>query len=139
MRTRCASILRDLNLSNKRFASNMSNNYIKRTTLFKVPKEDDIERVLKQYEVLRKTAVRVSYFLPCLLQSSADVEKDGKPYIISNVSRKVLNTDSPLSEGYTISSQSIFKNKDDHEFYDKECPAHKELKVIRGWLRHQEV
>ena len=56
-------------------------------------------------------------------------DQDGKPYIVSNVSRKVLNTSSPLSEGYTISSQSIFKNHEDHEFYDKECPAHKELKV----------
>lgn len=38
----------------------MSNNYVKRTTLFKVAKEEDIEVVLKQYEVLRKTAVRVT-------------------------------------------------------------------------------
>jgi hypothetical protein len=37
----------------------MSNSYVKRTTLFKVPKEEDIEKVFKQYEVLRKTAVKV--------------------------------------------------------------------------------
>lgn len=77
--------------------------------------------------------------------------QDGKPYIVSNVARRVVNTSSPLSEGFTISSQSIFKNKEDHDFYDKEvcyppydncgivladgpdsdmqCPAHKELKV----------
>lgn len=50
----------------------MSNVYVKRTTLFKVPKEEDIEAVLKQYEVLRKTAVKVSLspFITvlCLLQ-----------------------------------------------------------------------
>ncbi|KAK3711317.1 hypothetical protein LTR37_009697 [Vermiconidia calcicola] len=90
----------------------MSNSYIKRTTLFKIPKEEDIDKVLKQYEVLRRTAV-----------------KDGKPYIVSNVSRRVINTSSPLSEGYTVASQSIFKNREDHEFYDKDCSAHKELKV----------
>ena len=41
----------------------MSNNYIKRTTLFRVVKEEDIERVLKQYEILRKTAVKVCFML----------------------------------------------------------------------------
>ncbi|KAK3056824.1 hypothetical protein LTR09_002617 [Extremus antarcticus] len=96
----------------------MSNTYVKRATFFKVPKEEDIQSVLKQYEVLRKNAV-----------------KDGKPYIISNVARKVLNTSSHLSEGYTISSQSIFKSHEDHEFYDKECPAHKELKEVTSKVR----
>ncbi len=36
----------------------MSDNYVKRTTLFKIP-EKDIDTVLKQYEILRKTAVKV--------------------------------------------------------------------------------
>ena len=49
---------------------------------------------------------------------------------MSNVSRRITNTDSPLSQGYTISSQSMFKNREDHDFYDKDCPAHKELKVM---------
>jgi hypothetical protein len=44
----------------------MSNSYVKRTTLFKVPKEDDIEKVLKQYELLRKTAVKVKLLPPFL-------------------------------------------------------------------------
>jgi hypothetical protein len=61
------------------------------------------------------------------------VNQDGKLYIVSNVSRRVLNTSNPLSEGYTISSQSIFKNHEDHDFYDKECPAHKELKVLERY------
>jgi len=26
-------------------------------------------------------------------------------------------------------SQSLFSSQEDHEFYDKECPAHKQLKV----------
>lgn len=42
------------------FSSTMSSNaYVKRTTLFKIPKEEDIETVLKQYEKLRKTAAKV--------------------------------------------------------------------------------
>lgn len=56
--------------------------------------------------------------------------QDGEPYIISNTARKVLNTSSPLSEGFTLASQSIFKNHADHDFYDKQCPAHKKLKVV---------
>ena len=55
--------------------------------------------------------------------------QNGEPYIVSNAARKVLNTSSPLSEGYTIMSQSIFKNHSDHDFYDRECTAHKKLKA----------
>lgn len=40
----------------------MPERYIKRTTLFKVP-EKHIDSVLKQYEVLRKTAVKVGLFV----------------------------------------------------------------------------
>lgn len=61
--------------------------------------------------------------------------QDGEPYIISNAARKVLNTSSPLSEGYTIMSQSIFKDHSDHDFYDKDCPAHKELKKTTSKVR----
>jgi hypothetical protein len=68
MRAQVTSIARDLSLHSKRFASNMSNTYVKRTTLFKIPKEEDIEKVLKQYEKLRKTAVRVLILeLPCFV------------------------------------------------------------------------
>lgn len=118
------------------------NSYVKRLTMFKVAKEEDIQEVLKAYGVLRKNAVRVrtpsgnnrrraSLACPILrnIQLLMRLNKNGKPYVVSNVSRKILNTDSPLSEGYTILSQSIFKNHDDHTFYDQECPAHKELKV----------
>lgn len=39
---------------------NMGQSYYKRYTLFKIPKEEDIDAVLKQYDVLRATAVKVS-------------------------------------------------------------------------------
>lgn len=34
-------------------------NVVKRIKLFKVPKEDDIDRILAQFEILRKTARKV--------------------------------------------------------------------------------
>lgn len=37
----------------------MAPKYIKRVTMFKIPKEEDIETALKQYVVLRETAVKV--------------------------------------------------------------------------------
>nr|POE54576.1 hypothetical protein CFP56_41514 [Quercus suber] len=91
---------------------------VKRLTMFKIAKEEDIDAVLREYETLRKNAV-----------------KDGRPYIVSNVARRILNTSSPLSEGYTVASQSIFKNAADHEFYDRACPAHKELKKTTSRVR----
>ncbi|EME50309.1 hypothetical protein DOTSEDRAFT_41413 [Dothistroma septosporum NZE10] len=92
--------------------------YVKRLTFFKVPKEEDIDAVLKVYATLRKNAT-----------------KDGQPYIVSNVARRILNTSSALSEGYTIMSQSVFKDHKDHDFYDKECSAHKELKKTTSKVR----
>lgn len=55
--------------------------------------------------------------------------KTGKKYIVSNTALRVRNTSSPLSEGFSIVSQSIFRNWEDHDFYEGECAAHKELKV----------
>lgn len=37
---------------------------IERITLFKIPNEDDLNRVLEQYKVLAKTAVKVYTQLP---------------------------------------------------------------------------
>lgn len=136
----------------KKFASSaiMGNNYIKRTTLFKVPNEEDIQMVLQQYEILRKNAVKVLRVLcntivhppndRSVQESSlrpwlTRTEQNGKPYIVSNVARRITNTSSPLSEGYTIMSQTLFSSQEDHEFYDKECPAHKQLKEVTGKAR----
>ena len=41
-------------------AAKMAQTYYKRYTIFKIPKEEDIDAVLKQYDVLRATAVKVS-------------------------------------------------------------------------------
>lgn len=37
----------------------MSTGFVKRVTLFKIPKEEDIDAVLAQYETVRQTSVRV--------------------------------------------------------------------------------
>jgi hypothetical protein len=37
----------------------MSQPFIKRVTLFKVPKEEDIEAILSEYQVMRSTAQKV--------------------------------------------------------------------------------
>lgn len=37
---------------------------IERITLFKIPKEEDVQRVLEQYKVLAKTATKVSFNSP---------------------------------------------------------------------------
>lgn len=100
--------------------------------MFKIPKEEDIEAVLKEYEILRENAVKVNpnpNLLTINLYFTNRTAQDGEKYIISNVARRVLNTGSPLSEGFTIASQSVFKDMADHQFYDETCPAHKELKA----------
>ncbi|KAK5692762.1 hypothetical protein LTR17_025303 [Elasticomyces elasticus] len=79
---------------------------------------DQLNQVLQAYEILKQQAKR-----------------DGKGYIVSNAARKVLNASSPLSAGYTIMSQSIFRNHSDHDYYDKECTAHKKLKETTSRVR----
>lgn len=78
---------------------------------------------------MKQEAKRVTTAIPYASNNSTDASQNGEPYIVSNAARKVLNTSSPLSEGYTIMSQSIFKNHSDHGFYDRECTAHKKLKA----------
>ncbi len=41
----------------------MAPTYYKRYTMFKIPKEEDIDRVLKQYDILRQTAIKVGLHL----------------------------------------------------------------------------
>ncbi|EXJ93769.1 hypothetical protein A1O1_02162, partial [Capronia coronata CBS 617.96] len=53
---------------------------------------------------------------------------DGKPYIVANEANRVLNTSDERSQGYTLVSVTTFKTKEDVEFYDKQCPAHRKLR-----------
>ncbi|KAK5044637.1 hypothetical protein LTR84_010651 [Exophiala bonariae] len=89
----------------------MAPKYIKRVTLFKIPKEDDTEAVLAEYDILRKTA-----------------EKDGKPYIVANEARRIENAAEERAQGYTLISITTFKSKEDYDYYDKQCAAHAKLR-----------
>jgi len=89
----------------------MSPKYVKRVTLFQVDKEEDIDAILGQYEVMRSTA-----------------QKDGTPYIVSNEAKRVLNASEERAQGYTIISVTTFKSHEDHEYYDKECASHRKLR-----------
>jgi len=48
----------------RQYSSAMSNHFIKRTTLFKVAKDEDINAVLEAYVILRKNAVKVCIPVP---------------------------------------------------------------------------
>ncbi|KAL2401036.1 hypothetical protein ABEF95_016761 [Exophiala dermatitidis] len=89
----------------------MAPSFVKRITLFKVPKEEDIDAIIGQYEIMRTTA-----------------EKEGQKYIVSNEANRVLNTSEERSQGYTIVAVTTFKSKEDVEYYDKQCAAHKKLR-----------
>jgi hypothetical protein len=56
--------------------------------------------------------------------------QDSTPYILTCIASRVYNTSESRSEGYTVAVQSTFASREDVEFYDNECPAHKELKKL---------
>ncbi|KAJ5432251.1 uncharacterized protein N7458_011407 [Penicillium daleae] len=86
---------------------------IERITLFKIPKEEDRQRLLEQYKILSKTAT-----------------KDGKPYIVS--AAVGLSYDDPRNKGYNVSVKTTFASLEDMKYYDTECEAHKALKAVAG-------
>lgn len=61
--------------------------------------------------------------------------QDGKPYIISNEANRVINSHEERSQGYTIAVQTTFVSREDVEYYDKHCNAHKELKKVATPVR----
>ncbi|EYE93760.1 Dabb family protein [Aspergillus glaucus CBS 516.65] len=84
---------------------------IERVTLFKIPNNDDRQRVLEQFKVLVKSAT-----------------KDGKPYI-SNAAVGA-SFDDPRTHGYNLSVKMTFQSLDDMRYYDNDCEAHKALKAV---------
>ncbi|KAJ5101647.1 hypothetical protein NUU61_003869 [Penicillium alfredii] len=86
---------------------------IERITLFKIPNEADRDRVLEQYKVMAKTAV-----------------KDGKPYILAAAAG--ASFPDPRNKGYNLSVKTTFTSLEDMKYYDSECEAHKALKAIAG-------
>jgi hypothetical protein len=88
---------------------------IERITMFKVRNDADRERILEQYKILSKTAVR-----------------DGKPYILSLAVGPIVPT--PRAKGFNLGVKSTFATLDDMNYYDTECPAHAELKRVAAPL-----
>ncbi|KAL5365701.1 hypothetical protein BJX96DRAFT_169323 [Aspergillus floccosus] len=89
---------------------------IERITLFKIPNEADRDRVLEQYKVLAKTAV-----------------KGGKPYILS--AAVGASFPDPRNKGFNVSVKTTFASMEDMQYYDNECEAHKALKAVAGPAR----
>ena len=54
--------------------------------------------------------------------------QDGKPYVVSLDVGRIQNTSEERSRGYTIAVQSTFASREDYEYYDKVCEAHKAFK-----------
>ncbi|KEF54151.1 uncharacterized protein A1O9_09946 [Exophiala aquamarina CBS 119918] len=96
----------------------MAPKYIKRVTLFKIPNEEDIDAVLAQYDILRKTA-----------------QKDGASYIVANEARRIENAAEERSQGYTLISITTFNSKEDYNYYDKQCSAHAKLRDFAATRR----
>ncbi|KAJ9295671.1 hypothetical protein DTO271G3_5694 [Paecilomyces variotii] len=89
---------------------------IERITMFKIPNESDRDRVLEQYKVLAKTAV-----------------KDGKPYITTIAFGPTIPD--PRNKGFNLAVKMTFPSLDDMKYYDTECEAHKALKAVVGPVR----
>ncbi|PHH62119.1 hypothetical protein CDD81_7550 [Ophiocordyceps australis] len=84
---------------------------IHRITLFKIPSQEDQQRLIEVYKKMPSKAV-----------------KDGKPYILS-VTAGFAKPDQ-RAQGYTVAVISVFSSVDDMTYYDNECAAHAELKTL---------
>lgn len=54
--------------------------------------------------------------------------QDGKPYILSCEAGHTAQD--ARAQGYTVAAKTTFRSKEDFDFYDKECSAHKALRAI---------
>ncbi|EON66818.1 hypothetical protein W97_06220 [Coniosporium apollinis CBS 100218] len=83
---------------------------IYRVTLFKLPKEEDINGVLPKYAALKDEA-----------------KKDGKPYILSASASRIHQD--PRNQGFTVCATTSFASLDDMRYYDNEDEAHGAIKT----------
>ncbi|KAM5349626.1 hypothetical protein ACJ41O_006131 [Fusarium nematophilum] len=84
---------------------------VTRVTLFKIPSEEDQQRLLDLYKTLLQKAV-----------------KDGKPYIVSAKAGKAKPDQ--RAQGFNVVAVSVFSSLEDFNYYDTECAAHGELKAF---------
>jgi hypothetical protein len=114
--------------------------YVKRVTMLKVPKEDNFQAILKQYEVVRRMAQKVciscrSTGLGRMLISGT---KNGKPYVLALDFGQTDNASEPRAQGYTTVVQIPFANRDDAVDWDTQCEARKAFKALVT-TRHQGI
>jgi len=82
-----------------------------RVTMFKLLSSEQVGIAVSGYQELAKSQSR-----------------NGKPYILSMEAGPTY--DDARNRGFTFVSKTVFKNRDDHDFYDKDCPAHKKFKQM---------
>ncbi|KAG8167369.1 hypothetical protein KVR01_003058 [Diaporthe batatas] len=93
---------------------------IHRVTLFKIPKEEDVDFLLDQYKILTKEA-----------------RKDGAPYIVSIVAGRPLPDE--RTRGFTLVAKTTFRSLEDMRYYDSSCQAHANFKKHVPSRREGEV
>ncbi|KAK5195056.1 hypothetical protein LTR99_002705 [Exophiala xenobiotica] len=93
---------------------------IERVTLFKIPKESDRQLHIEQYGILAQSA-----------------QKDGKAYI-HNLTVGQPHQDQ-RAKGWNLAVKSTYESLADMEYYDKQCPAHAELKKITSPTREESM
>ncbi|KAF2821513.1 hypothetical protein CC86DRAFT_303045 [Ophiobolus disseminans] len=84
---------------------------VRRITLFKIPNQEDQQKLLGMYANMATKAL-----------------KNSQPYIISVEARRTQPDQ--RNQGFTIVAISTFKSAEDFEFYDKDCEAHAELRTF---------
>ncbi|KAJ9635095.1 hypothetical protein H2201_008271 [Coniosporium apollinis] len=84
---------------------------IYRVTLFKLPKEEDINAILPKYSALQNEA-----------------KMEGHPYILSASATRTHQD--PRNQGFTVCATTTFASLDDMRYYDNECEAHGAIKAF---------
>lgn len=133
----------------------MASGPITRMTFFKVSKKEDQEAMIKNYEYLKANNKKARSPHPASTPHShsyspsipmpqtqlsishrtvqPDIQQNGKPYILSLEAGPLFtdprSTPTGHSSGYTFVSKTTFASKEDFDFYDTECEAHKWLKA----------
>jgi hypothetical protein len=82
----------------------------------------------KASKLLLKTRKRYDFSQHYLKSLPIIIHQDNKPYILSMQAGPAQGH--VRDQGYTFVTKSVFKNKEDMEFFEKECPAHEEYKVF---------
>ncbi|KAG7138799.1 Fusaristatin A biosynthesis cluster protein like [Verticillium longisporum] len=86
-------------------------NHVNRITLFKIPNEEDRQKLLELYKGMPQKAV-----------------KDGQPYLLGVKAGTAFKDQ--RAQGYTVAVQSMFASVEDMAYYDNECAAHAELRAF---------